>query len=455
MIDLNMREGTLWDKILWYAIPLALTGILQQLFNAADIAVVGRFVGANAMAAVGSNTPLINLLLNLFVGISLGTNVVIANAIGRKDADTVRKAVHTSVIISVAGGFVVTVTGELIAAPALRMMGVPAEVFDLALLYFRIYIAGVPIILLYNFTAAIYRSEGNTRMPLVVLFISGIVNVILNLFFVVTLGRSVDGVAIATVLSNLISAVILIIGLVRSEGVTRIRLSDLKVNRKVLIRIVRIGIPSGVQGMAFSAANIVIQASVNSLGAVVMAGSSAAFNLELFAFYILNAFGQACTTFVGQNNGAGKKERCTRSLLLCLGESAVFTALICVLILYFGRSLLAFFNGDPEVIEAGYIRLIYIFGAYCFSFMVEVFSGYLRGYGISLFPAIVSLAGISGIRIVWIYTIFRKNHTFSSIMAAYPVSMLATAAALFCCIVLLHPWKDGRNGNNSEKARKN
>lgn len=452
---MDMQKGSLWDKILWYAIPLALTGILQQLFNAADIAVVGRFVGANAMAAVGSNTPLINLLLNLFVGISLGTNVVIANAIGRKDADTVRKAVHTSVIISVSGGLAVTVVGELIAVPALRAMGVPAEVFDLALLYFRIYVAGVPIILLYNFTAAIYRSEGNTRMPLVVLLISGIVNVILNLFFVAVLGRSVDGVAIATVLSNLISAVILIVGLVRSEGVTRIRPSDLKVDKKVLIRIVRIGIPSGVQGMTFSAANIVIQASVNSLGAIVMAGSSAALNLELFAFYILNAFGQACTTFVGQNNGAGKKERCTRSLLLCFGESALSTALICVLILYFGRPLLSFFNGDPEVIEAGYIRLIYIFGAYCFSFMVEVFSGYLRGYGISLFPAMVSLVGISGIRIVWIYTIFRKNHTFSSIMAAYPVSMLVTAVALFCCIVLLRPWKGGRNGNDTEKARKN
>lgn len=438
---MNMRQGSLWDKILWYAVPLAMTGILQQLFNAADIAVVGRFVGANAMAAVGSNSPLINLLLNLFVGISLGTNVVIANSIGRKDDVTIRKAVHTSVIVSVVSGCVVTCIGELIAVPALQLMDVPAEVFDYALLYFRIYMAGVPVILLYNFTAAIYRSEGNTKTPLVVLVISGVINVILNLFFVVGLGRNVDGVAIATVVSNLVSAVILIVGLIKSDGDIRIRAADLRIDKKVLLRIIRIGIPSGIQGMAFSAANIVIQASVNSLGAVVMAGSSAAFTLEVFAFYIFSAFGQACTTFVGQNNGAGKKERCTRSLQLCLGESMIFTMTICGIILLFGKILLSFFNGEPEVVEVGYVRLVYIFGAYFFGLMVEVFSGYLRGYGISLLPAVTALAGISGVRILWVYTVFKKNRSFSGIMTAYPVSMFVTAAALFLCVMILHPWK--------------
>lgn len=443
---MNMREGSLWDKILWYAIPLALTGILQQLFNAADIAVVGRFVGANAMAAVGSNTPLINLLLNLFVGISLGTNVVIANSIGRRDVDTIRKAVHTSIIVSVVSGLAVAVVGELIAVPALHTMGVPPEVFDLAVLYFRIYIGGVPVILLYNFTSAIYRSEGNTKRPLAVLVISGIVNVILNLFFVVVLGRSVDGVATATVISNLISAAILIAGLVKSDGDTRLRLSELRIDKKVLLRIVRIGIPSGIQGMAFSVANLVIQASVNSLGAIVMAGSSAAFNLEVFAYYILNSFGQACTTFVGQNNGAGKKERCTRTLLLCMGESAVFSALACALILAFGRSLLSLFNGEPGVIEAGYTRLLYIFGGYFFTFMVEVLSGYMRGYGMSLLPASVALVGVSGIRILWIYTVFRPAPSFSRIMAAFPVSMCVTAIALIIAVLVLHPWKKDRVG---------
>lgn len=440
-MNINMREGTLWNKILQYALPLAATGILQQLFNAADIAVVGRYVGSNAMAAVGSNTPLINLLLNLFVGISLGTTVVIANAIGRRDKDIVRKATHTSIIISVISGFLVMTVGMLIAEPALHLMNVPPEVFDMALLYFRIYMAGVPIILLYNFVAAIYRSEGNTKTPLIVLVISGVVNVILNLVFVVGFKRSVDGVAIATVISNFISAVILIIGLTKSQGDTRLRLSDLRIDRAVFRRIIKIGIPAGIQGMAFSFANIVIQSSVNSLGAVIMAGSSAAFNLEVFAYYVLNSFGQACTTFVGQNYGAGKQERCKRSVLLCLGESAVFTLTVCGMILLFGRQLLAFFNGEPDVIEAGYIRLTYIFIAYFFSLVVEVLSGYLRGYGISALPAAVSLVGISGVRIVWIYTVFRAHHTFESIMASFPVSMFITAAILVICVIFMKPGK--------------
>lgn len=441
---MNMQQGTLWNKIMWYAFPLAMTGILQQLFNAADIAVVGRFVSANAMAAVGSNSPLINLLINVFVGISLGTNVVIANSIGRKDSATIRKAVHTSIIVSVISGFAVMAVGELIAVPALRLMDVPPEVFPLARLYFRIYMAGMPVILLYNFTAAIYRSEGNTKAPLVALIISGSINVVLNLFFVVILGRSVDGVAIATVISNLVSAVLLLTGLARSEGDTRIRREDFRIDKKVLGRIVRIGVPSGFQGMAFSVANLVIQTSINGLGAVVMAGSSAALTLEAFSYYILSAFGQACTTFVGQNNGAGKRERCIRSLFWCLGESLLFTMLSCILILFFGRTLLSFFNGDPEVIEAGYIRLVYIFAAYFFSLMVEVFSGYLRGYGISMLPAMISLFGISGVRIIWIYTVFRKNPSFAGIMMAYPVSMVVTAAALIVCTIVLRPDRPGR-----------
>lgn len=441
-MNINMREGKLWDKILWYALPLAITGILQQLFNATDIAVVGRFVGSNAMAAIGSNTPLINLLLNLFVGVSLGTNVVIANSIGRKDKDTIQKAVHTSIIISVISGFIVMIIGMLIAEPTLHKMNVPTEVFDMSLLYFRIYMAGVPIILLYNFVSAIYRSQGDTKKPLIVLIISGIINTILNIFFVVVLKRSVDGVAIATVISNLISAIILIVGLIKSDNETKIRLSDLKIDKRVLLRIIKIGIPAGIQGMTFSIANLVIQASVNSLGAIVMAGSSAAFNLEIFAYYILNAFGQACTTFVGQNNGAGKTKRCTRSLQLCLLESILFTMVVCTIILLLGKRLLSLFNEEPQVIESGYMRLIFIFGSYFFSLIVEVFSGYLRGYDTSLLPAIISLVGISGIRILWIYTIFSKHHTFASIMMAYPVSMLVTAMVLIICTMIIHPWKN-------------
>lgn len=416
--NVNMQQGSLWDKLLWYAVPLAMTGILQQLFHAADIAVLGRFVGTDAMAAVGSNSPLINLLLNSSVGISLGTNVVIANGIGKNDAIVIQKAVHTSIIISVICGSVMLCMGECIAVPALRLMNVPPEVFDFAVLYFRVYMAGMPVILLYNFTAAIYRSEGNTRMPLVVLVISGVLNIVLNLFFVVGLERTVDGVAAATVISNLVSAVILIAGLMKSDHETRFQWSALKIDQNVLRQIIKIGVPAGIQGMAPPIANLVIQTSINNLGAVVMAGSSASHNLELFVYFILNAYGQTCTTFVGQNYGAGKRGRCNRTLFLCLGECILFVAVTCALILFFGKTLLSLFNGEPDVIEAGYVRLIYVCAGFCFTLIVEVLSGYLRGYGLSLIPAVTSVIGVSGVRIVWIYTVFRKNPSFSCIMFA-------------------------------------
>ncbi len=435
----DMINGPLGAKIIKYTIPLAATGILQQLFNAADIAVVGQFAGKEAMAAVGSNSPVIGLLVNLFVGISLGSNVVIAKAIGQGDDKKVKKAVHTSVIVAIFGGIIMTALGELLAADVVRLLGVPEEVFDMALLYLRIYLLGMPVILLYNFLSAIFRSHGNTKTPLLALTVSGVTNVILNLFFVLVLQMTVDGVATATVISNLISSAILFVMLTRSKSSVKIIPKQLGVNAKTLGEILKIGIPAGIQGMIFSFANIVIQSAVNSLGATVMAASAAAFNLEIFAFYVMNAFGQACTTFVGQNFGAGKGDRCKRTLKLCMIQSACATAAVCGIILIFARPLLSIFNTDADVIETGYIRLCYLFFAYIFSFAQEVLSGYLRGFGVSFIPAACSVAGICGIRLLWIFFVFSRSPSFTTIMCVYPISLGVTAIAILIVTIIIKP----------------
>ena len=439
--QIDMLNGSLWDKILLFALPLAFTGILQQLFNAADIAVIGQFVNADAMAAVGSNAPLISLLVNFFVGISLGSNVVIANAIGSRDNETVEKAVHTSILIALIGGIFISVVGEIIAEPMLHLLGVPEQVFPMSLLYLRYYMAGMPIILLYNFESAIYRSAGNTRAPLITLVVSGIINVVLNLFFVIVLKKTVDGVAMATVISNFISVVILFIGLIKTDTAVRVDIHKMGIDKMVLSKILRIGVPSGVQSMTFSAANLVVQSAINSLGNIVMAGSAAALNIEIFAYYMLNSFGQACTTFVGQNNGAKKPERCRKTLVLCLVEDMLLTFIEIAVILFFGKNLLWIFNKDPEVIASGYTRLIYMFSAYIFSLISEVMSGYMRGYGLSAFPALISLVGICGTRILWIAKVFRASPTFENIMIVYPISLGLTAFAVCICVLVLRPDK--------------
>lgn len=438
---MDMISGSLGDKIIKYAIPLAATGVLQQLFNAADLAVVGHFSGKEAMAAVGSNAPVIGLLVNLFVGISLGSNVIIAKSIGQSDNENISKAVHTSVIVALLGGLFITLLGEFLAPEVVRMLDVPNDVYPLAVKYLQIYLAGMPVILLYNFESAIFRSCGNTQTPLAALVISGILNVVLNLFFVLGLGMDVDGVATATVISNLVSSALLFGALMRTELAIRIEPKKLRVHGGVLGQILKIGIPAGIQGMIFSFANIIIQSAVNSLGTTVMAASSAAFNLEIFSYYIMNSFGQACTTFVGQNYGAGKSERCLKTLKLCLLQSIVSTAAVSVLILVFSRPLLGIFNTDPDVIATGRIRLEYIFFAYLFSFAQEGLSGYLRGFGVSFIPAACAVIGICGVRLTWIFTVFQKSPSFTTIMQVYPLSLGITAAVILVVTLLVKPSK--------------
>lgn len=451
---LDMLNGSIWNKLPVFALPIAATGILEQLFNASDIAIVGNFAQTDktvAVAAVGANSPIIGLILNLFIGIALGANVVIANAIGRDDKQTVQKAVHTSMVVSVIGGVLVAIIGELIAEPLLTVLNVPDDVLELALLYLRIYFLGMPVILLYNFEAAIFRSIGETKMPLIALTLSGILNVLLNLFFVIVLKMSVNGVATATVLANIVSAGILYIKLVKSDKYIKVEFKKLRIDGKVFAKIMQIGLPAGIQSAVFAVANIVIQGAINSLGTVVIAASSAAFNIEIIAYNVMNSFSQACTTFVGQNFGANKIDRCKKTLFLCLIEDAIASGTAILIVLITGKFLLSIFNNNPEVIEIGYTRLVIIFIAYIFSMLYEVMSGYLRGFGFSLVPAILTTVGVCVLRIIWINTVFPTNRTFVTIMTAYPVSLATTAVLIFIALIIYRPSKRFAN-KGKEKA---
>ena len=443
-LAIDMLNGSMWDKILLYALPVAATGILGQLFNASDVAIVGNFASTDrvaAVAAVGANGPVIGLILNLFIGIALGANVVIANAIGRGDEETVSRAVHTSVVASFLGGIVVMLIGQALAKGVLLMLNVPDDVFPLAMTYMRIYLLGLPVIFLYNFESAIFRSAGDTKTPLIALAVSGILNVILNIFFVTVLDMTVDGVAVATVIANAVSSAILCVKLMKTELCIRIEFKKLGIDWRILGRILKIGLPAGIQSAVFSLSNIIISSAVNSLGKVTMAASSAGFNVEVIAYYILNSFGQACTTFVGQNYGAAQIDRCRKTLKLCIIEDIIATGITIFAMLLAGRFLISLFNNDPEVIEIGFMRLKIVYTSYIFCLLYEVMSAYMRGYGISLVPAVLTMLGVCGIRITWIYTVFPMSRTFETIMNVYPVSLAATSVLIFIALLIYRPSK--------------
>lgn len=435
---MDMLNGPLGKKILAVALPLALTGILQQLFNAVDIAVIGQNVGANAMAAVGSNTALIALLINLFAGLSLGANVVISSYIGKGEEERVHRAVHTAVLIAVLGGLIMIVVGESLAAVILRLLGVPDEILGMALLYLRIYLLGMPVIILYNFEASIFRCIGDTKTPLICLSVSGLINVVLNLLFVLQLKMTVDGVALATVISNAVSAGVLFYLLTKSGSPVRVRRAELAIDKRSFKEILRIGVPSGLQMMMFSLSNVCVQSGINSLGAEAMAASAASNNVETFGYFALTSFGQACTTFVGQNNGAGKFKRCRQATRICLLQGLVAVVLIIAFILTFADILLGIFNSDAAVLSLGRIRLTFIVPAWIFSVIMEVLSGSMRGYGYSFIPAGISLVGTCVVRVLWINTIFRIRPTFPMLFTVYPVSLSMTGIATVAAYVLLN-----------------
>lgn len=435
--EMDMTTGALLPKVLLFSGPLILTGILQLLYNAADVVVVGQFVGHQALAAVGSTSPLINLLVNLFMGLSVGASVIIANAYGAGDLRSVRTGVHTAVTVAAIAGVVVGIIGVAAARPLLTLMGSPDDVINDATLYVQIYFMGMPANMLYNFGAAILRAVGDTRRPLYYLTVAGIVNVVLNLFLVIVCHLGVAGVAIATVTSQVISMVLVMICLLRSDGAIHLSLHELRINPRQLKDIFRIGLPAGLQGSLFSISNVLIQSSVNSFGSIAMAGNSAASNIEGFVYTSMNALHQADLTFASQNLGAKQYSRVRRVMWVCLGVVTAIGLGMGLAFYAIGPTLISFYNTDAEVIRYGMLRLSIILPTYFLCGTMDTMVGQLRGIGYSILPMIVSLTGACLLRIVWIFTIFAATPTLNTLYISYPISWFATFATHLLCYLTL------------------
>ncbi len=435
--EMDMCSGPLLGKILVYAIPLMLSGILQLLFNAADVIVVGRFAGHESLAAVGSTSALINLLINVFIGLSIGANVLVAQYFGAGKEKEVQDTVHTAITISLICGLALVFLGIFAAGPLLKIMGTPDDVLEKAILYMRVYFTGMPVLMLYNFGAAILRAVGDTKRPLYFLIAAGVVNVILNLGFVILLHMGVAGVALATVLSQCISAVLVCRCLMKSDSAYRLDLSRLGVRWRTLKRIAQIGLPAGFQGAVFSVSNVLIQSSINAFDSVAMAGSTASANLEGFVYNAMNAVHQTNLSFTSQNLGGGKFERINRILLLCLGVVTVVGVVMGGGFVLLGPQLLRIYSSDPEVIRFGMVRLTIICGMYFICGWMDVLVGSLRGLGSSVIPMFVSLAGACGLRIVWIFTVFQWHHSLNVLYLSYPVTWVVTAAAHLMCFMMI------------------
>lgn len=435
--EMDMCTGPLLGKILTYAIPLMLSGILQLLFNAADIIVVGRFAGHESLAAVGATSALINLLINVFIGLSVGVNVLVAQYFGAGKERETGKAVHTAVAVSLICGVALVLIGAFASKPMLSWMGTPEDVLDKATLYMRIYFAGMPVIMLYNFGAAILRAVGDTKRPLYFLLAAGVVNVVLNLGFVILLGMGVAGVALATVLSQCISAALICRCLIKSDASYRLVPSRLAIDKNMLGRIARVGLPAGFQGAIFSVSNVLVQSSVNSFGSLVVAGNTAASNLESFIYSAMNSLHQTCLSFTSQNLGGGKYKRITRILVLCLATVTVVGVVMGGGFLLAGHQLLRIYSSDPEVIRYGYTRMVAICTIYFVCGWMDVLVGSLRGLGFSVMPMVVSILGACGLRVVWILTVFRLMPTLPILYLAYPISWSVTAAVDLACFLMI------------------
>ena len=435
--EMDMTEGPLLPQIISFSVPLMLTGILQLLYNAADVIVVGNFAGHEALAAVSSTGALINLLVNLFMGLSVGASVAIARRYGARDILGMRRAEHTAMTLALFMGIGVGLLGFLLARPMLEWMGSPEDVIDSAALYVQIYFLGMPANMLYNFGAATLRAVGDTKRPMYYLSIAGIVNVLLNLLLVIVFHLDVAGVAIATVVSQVISMVLVLLCLFRTHGVTQLVLRECRLDRASVIAIVQVGLPAGLQGCLFSISNVMIQSSVNSFGSLVMAGNGVASNLENFVYTSMNALYQADMTFASQNYGARKMRRVNRTMWCCLGTVTVIGLVLGGLFYLFGRPLMSLYNSNPEVISYGMIRMGIILPTYFICGLMDVMVGQLRGVGFSIMPMIVSLTGACLLRIVWLMTVFAADPTLPVLYLSYPVSWFVTFAAHMLCYQLV------------------
>ena len=437
--QLDMTKGPVFKELIIFSVPMILSGVLQLLFNAADVIVVGRFAGDNSLAAVGSTSSFINLMLNLFIGLSIGSSVVSANYFGAGKIRELQNTVHTSMLLSVYSGIGLTILGIVFARPILLMMQAPQEVLVLAVLYLRIYFAGISATVIFNFGSALLRAKGDTKRPLYILMVAGVINVILNLVFVICFHMDVAGVALATVISQIFAAVFVVILLMREEDGFKMEFKKLKIHKYILFRIIKIGLPAGFQGMMFSISNMVIQSSVNSFGPVVIAGSSAGINIEGFVYLAMNGFSQGALTFTSQNMGAGQKDRIKKLVFVSLLTVLVVGEGLGFLVVFFARQILGIYSQNPLVIEAGIRRLTVICSTYALCGIMDTLSNIIRGIGHSILPMIVCIIGVCVFRIVWLSTIFLTPafHTEFIIFVSYPISWAVTFIAHCICFSIV------------------
>lgn len=440
--EIDMCHGPLFRKMLKFAVPLMFSSILQLLFNAVDIVVVGRFVGHSALAAVGSTSSLINLLVNVFIGLSIGTNVLTARYFGAGNEDEVHDVVHTSIMVGLVSGAILVVIGVCFSGIFLSWMGTPNDVLDQATLYMRIYFVGMPVMMVYNFCAAVLRAVGDTKRPLYFLFAAGIINAGLNMIFIIVFHMGVEGVAIATVISQCVSAMLILQCLMKEKGACHFSFKDLSINKRIFKRMLQIGLPAGLQGAVFSVSNVLIQSSVNSFGSIAMAGNTAASNLENFVYVSMNAMHQTAVSFTSQNYGGGQYHRIGKILTLCLAMVTTIGIVMgggCYLL---SKPLLHIYSTDLEVIQYGVVRLGFVCLPYFLCGIMDVMVGSLRGLGYSVMPMLVSLTGACGLRVLWIYTIFQRYRTLPTLYVSYPVTWIVTASVhLICYIVVMKKLK--------------
>lgn len=429
--EIDMCNGPVLGKMLLFALPLMCSSVLQLLFNAADVIVVGRFAGDHALAAVGSTGSLVNLFVNFFMGLSIGANVLVARFYGGKQERALKETVHTAVLLSIISGIILAIFGVIFSPMILQWMQAPPEVLPLATVYLRVYFLGMPASMLYNFSAAILRAIGDTKRPLVYLSVAGVVNVVLNLFFVIVCHWSVFGVALATTVSQIVSAILVLRCLMNEEGGIRVNLRELKLNKDKIRKIFQIGIPSGIQSVVFSLSNVLIQSAINSFGATVVAGNSAAANIEGFVYVAMNAFYQSNLSFTSQNLGAGKKERLNRILFVSQGCVIVTGILLGGLSYLCGPVLLTLYTTSKAVVAAGMVRLGFIGLPYVLCGIMDVTVGSLRGMGYSVFPMLVSIVGSCLLRIVWLQTVFKIDayHKIETVYIIYIITWIVTGTA--------------------------
>jgi len=436
----RMLRGPLLPSILLYTIPIILTSLLQLLFNAADLVVVGRWCGSVAVAAVGATGSITNLIVNLFIGLSVGSGVTMAHALGGRNEDAAQKTVHTTLPIALISGLFLTVIGVIFSETFLRLMGTPDDVLPLSAKYMRIYFCGITFTMVYNFCASILRAAGDTKSPLIFLTLAGIINVVMNVIFITKLGMDVDGVALATVISQGVAAILVVIAMMRRTDESHLELKKLRIYKVQLLKIIRIGLPAGLQSSMFSISNVIIQSSVNSFGSVVMSGNAAAGNIEGFVYATMNAFQQTAVNFTGQNLGAHRYDRIRKILWWCLGSVTVVGLVLGLTVYGFGPKLLSIYITDsPEAIQYGMLRLAYMCIPYFLCGTMDVSSGALRGLGSSFAPMVISVLGVCGMRIGWIYTIFQipQFHSVDILFLSYPISWAITyAAQLFAFLYL-------------------